>query len=143
MKKAALTTLCAIFIVSAGSAQNPAAPTQVAEDEAVRRQADTVRLRKKLQDAQTEYKRGDLTVAAKLYEDSYALVQQIGSGIDQEARQAIDGLINTRMELAKEAQRQGDLSQADAQVRRVLKVDPKNAAALTFKKENDALMASQ
>ena len=143
MIKAALTSLCVLFLVSGASAQNAATPTQVAEDEAIRRQAETVTLRKKLQDAQSEYKRGDLAGAAKLYEDALVLVQKIGSGIDQEAKQTTDGLIATRMELAKEAQHQGDLSQADAQVRRVLKIDPKNAPALSFKKENDTLMKAQ
>ena len=49
MIKAAITSLCVIFVFSAVHAQNPAAPVQVAEDEAVRRQADTINLRKKLQ----------------------------------------------------------------------------------------------
>jgi tetratricopeptide (TPR) repeat protein len=143
MIKAAITSLCVIFVFSAVHAQNPAAPVQVAEDEAVRRQADTVNLRKKLQEAQSSYKRGDIAGAAKIYEDAFTLVQKIGSGIDEEAQQTTSGLIQARFDLAKEAQQQGDLQQADAQLRRILKIDPKNSGALAFKRDNDAQMVAQ
>ena len=86
--------------------------------------------------------RGDLTGAAKLYEDANTLVEQIGSGIPEEKAQTISGLASTRLALARQAQSQGDLHEAATQVSRVLKVDPQNAAALAFKKNNDRLLAS-
>jgi len=76
------------------------------------------------------------------YEDAYALVEQIGSGIDAEKAQTISGLASTRLALARQAQGQDDLHEAATQVNRVLKVDPQNSAALAFKKGNDRLQAS-
>ncbi len=70
------------------------------------------------------------------------LVQKIGSGIDAETAQTISGLVSVRLELAREAQRQDDLREADTQINRVLKVDPQNPAALAFKKQNDRMIAS-
>ena len=42
-----------------------------------------------------------------------------------------------RLALAKQAQQRGRFGEADLHVKRVLTVDPKNEAALRFKKEND------
>ena len=120
-------------------------PADMAVTEAVLRQADTVVLRQKLVQAKDAAAHGDLPVAARLYEDAYQLVQQIGSGVDAESAQTISGLAAVRMELAREAQRQGDIAslrEADTQVNRVLKVDPQNPAALAFKKQNDRLIAA-
>ena len=50
--------------------------------------------------------------------------------------------MSVRLELAREAQRQGDVREADTQINRVLKVDPQNPAALAFKKQNDRMIAS-
>ncbi len=86
---------------------------------------------------------GDIVAAAKTYQESCELVQKIGSGIDSEAAlsQAVTGLANTRLTLARAAQASGDLRGADLQVQQVLKVDSKNPAALAFKKQNDQMLA--
>ncbi len=137
-----------LILILAGALLSPAqtnSPTDMAVSEAVLRQANTVVLRQKLVLAKDAATRGDLVVAARLYEDAYALVQQIGSGIPDETAQTISGLVAVRMELAREAQRQGDITglrEADTQVNRVLKVDPQNPAAMAFKKQNDRLIAS-
>jgi tetratricopeptide (TPR) repeat protein len=117
-------------------------PTDVAVNEAVLRQSYTIVLRQKLADAANAAARGDLNAAAKFYEDAYTLVTQIGSGIDAETAQTIAGLTSTRMQLARNAQQQGDLREAGMQVARVLKVDPQNAAAIAFKKQNDQMIAA-
>ena len=117
-------------------------PTDAAVNEAVLRQANTIILRQKLLEAKNTQLRGDLPAAAKLYEDAYTLVEQIGSGIDTEKAQTISGLASTRLALARQAQSQDDLREADTQVNRVLKVDPQNPAALAFKKDNDQLLAT-
>jgi hypothetical protein len=137
-----------LILILAGTWLSPAqtnSPTDMAVSEAVLRQANTVVLRQKLVLARDAATRGDLVVAARLYEDAYALVQQIGSGIPDETTQTVSGLVAVRMELAREAQRQGDIAglrEADTQVNRVLKVDPQNPAAVAFKKQNDRLIAS-
>ena len=132
------------ILLLAGAAMLPAqtSPTDAAVNEAVLRQANTIILRQKLLDAKNTAMRGDLTGAAKLYEDANTLVEQIGSGIPEEKAQTISGLASTRLTLARQAQSQNDLHEADTQVNRVLKVDPQNAAALAFKKDNDRLLAS-
>ena len=117
-------------------------PTDIAVNEAVLRQANTIVLRQKLMEAKNAAAHGDLPAAAKFYEDAYSLVQQIGSGIDEETAQTVSGLVSMRLELARQAQRQGDLREAGTQVSRVLKVDPNNPAALAFKKQNDQMLAA-
>jgi tetratricopeptide (TPR) repeat protein len=143
MTKAAPLSLGFILLLAA-AAMLPAqtSPTDAAVNEAVLRQANTIILRQKLLDAKNTAMRGDLTGAAKLYEDANTLVEQIGSGIPEEKAQTISGLASTRLTLARQAQSKGDLHEAATQVSRVLKVDPQNAAALAFKKNNDRALAS-
>ena len=100
-----------IFFILAGPLLSPAQTNNAADlavTEAVLRQANTMVLRQKLVDARDAAARGDLAVAAKLYQDAYSLVQQIGSGIDVESAQTISGLVSVRLELARQAQRKGD-----------------------------------
>ena len=116
--------------------------TTIAVNEAVLRQANTIVLRQKLVEARRANLTGETVAAAKLYQESCELAQQIGSGIDAETAQAINGLTSTRLALAQEAQSHGDLREAATQVQQILRVDPKNAAALAFKKQNDQMLAA-
>ncbi|MGA8493828.1 MAG: hypothetical protein WB711_25640, partial [Terriglobales bacterium] len=89
MTKAVSVPLGFILIL-AGAFMLPAqtnSPADMAVSEAVLRQANTVVLRQKLVQAQDAAAHNDLVVASRLYEDAYALVQQIGSGIDAESEQ--------------------------------------------------------
>jgi len=137
-----------LILILAGTFVLPAqtnSPVDLAVSEAVLRQADTVVLRQKLVQARDAATHGDLVAAARLYEDAYSLVQTIGSGIPAETEDTISGLVAARFELAREAQRQGDIKDlldADTQISRVLKVDPKNSAALDFKRRNDRMIAA-
>ncbi|MGH7991154.1 MAG: tetratricopeptide repeat protein, partial [Limisphaerales bacterium] len=133
--------MLALAAVRVAPAQS--SPTAIAVNEAVLRQANTILLRQKLADAGNAASRGDLNGAATLYEDAYALVTKIGSGIDAEKARTIAGLTSTRMQLARNAQQQENLREADTQVTRVLKVDPQNADAIAFKKQNDRMIAAQ
>lgn len=119
--------------------ENSAAATAV--NEAVLRQANTIVLRQKLAAARSAEKQGDTVGAAKLYQEACNLVQEIGSGVDVEAREAVSGLTKTRLALAREAQRSGDLRGAEDQVQQVLSVAPKNPQALAFNKQNEYLLA--
>ncbi len=108
MTKAVSLSLGFIFLMAAVTpvvAQT--SPARMAVNEAVLRQANTIILRQKLLDAKNTALRGDLTGAAKLYEDAYKLVEQIGSGIDAEKAQTISGLASVRLTLARQAQNQG------------------------------------
>src|SRR5471030_1659938 len=133
-KAVSLSIGLAFLLASAAQSRAQADDTDLAVSHAVQNQASTITLRQKLGDAKAAAARGDLAGAAKLYEDSYELASQIGSGIDVETAQTISGLAATRLALARQAQSQGDLREAATQVNRVLKVDPKNADALAFKK---------
>jgi hypothetical protein len=135
-----LAVLLAAAVPRAVSAQTTAA--DLAVNQAVLDQSYTIELRQKLVDARIAAGRGDLPGAAKLYEDAYALVLKIGSGIESETAQTISGLVGTRLQLARLAQGNQDLHEADTQITRALKVDPKNPAALAFKNQNDQMIAA-
>lgn len=112
----------------------------MAVHQSVLNQANTIVLRQKLADAQAVAQGGDIFNAAKLYQECVDLTQTIGSGIDAETAQAIAGLSSTSMVLARDAQSRGNLREADTRVKQVLRVDPKNPAALAFKKQNDQML---
>ena len=144
MRKAVPLSL-GLILLAVSAATSPAqtnSPEDMAVTEAVLRQANTIVLRQKLVDAKSAAARGDLVSAAKLYQEAEGLVQQIGSGIDVEKAQTISGLASTRLTLARQAQSQGKYLEADTQVVQVLKVDPQNAAAITFKRQNDQILAA-
>ena len=131
--------LLAVF--TAASPAQTSSPQDMAATEAVLRQANTIVLRQRLVDARSSAARGDLAGAAKLYQEAYGLVQQIGPGpIDVETAQTVSGLASTRLTLARQAQSQGHFREADTQVGQVLKVDPQNAAAIAFKKQNEQML---
>jgi tetratricopeptide (TPR) repeat protein len=143
MTKAALLTLgLAVAIALPATVPAQESSTTIAVNEAVLRQANTIVLRQKLAEARSKEQRGDTVAAAKLYQESCELVQKIGSGIDPEAAQAVSGLTNTRLTLARADQARADYRDADTQVQQVLKVDPKNPAALAFKKQNDQMLGA-
>jgi type II secretory pathway component GspD/PulD (secretin)/tetratricopeptide (TPR) repeat protein len=131
----------ALIAASATLTHAQVTPTDAAVTEAVRRQANTKLLREKLVAAQNAEKRKELPQAAKLYEECLALAQGVGQGVDAEMKATMTGMANVRLTLAAAAQKRGDFRAADAEVSRVLKVDPKNTQAQGFKKANDKLIA--
>lgn len=129
-----------VLVAAAAPAQNSYAPT--AENEAVMREADRIVLSQKLNAASIAVQQKDLVAAAKLYEEAYALVLDIGrASIPVEASQTISGLVSVRLELGREAYQRGDLHQADVQVSRALTVEPQNPDAIMLKKEIDLQIA--
>ena len=143
MIKAALFTLglAALLALPATVTAQDNAVT-LAVNQAVLNQANTIVLQGKLSDAKAMAQRGDGVGAAKQYQESLALAQQIGSGIDAETAQAVAGVVSTRLALARQAQSRGDLIEADTQINQVLKADPKNNAAIAFKKQNDQMLVA-
>ncbi|MCX8109135.1 MAG: tetratricopeptide repeat protein, partial [Verrucomicrobiae bacterium] len=106
-------------------------PAEAAAKEAVRRQEFTILLRRTLKDAQSEQKKGDLGTAAKLYEEAWSLVQQIGdAGIEKEKRETIAGFTEVYLALAKKSFARAQYEEAKTQLNRVLRVDPKNEEGL-------------
>jgi type II secretory pathway component GspD/PulD (secretin)/Tfp pilus assembly protein PilF len=142
MTKAVLLPLGFLLLLAVALPAQSNSPADMAINRAVMDQANTILLRQKLEDAKGAAARGDLPGAAKFYEDAKLLVDQIGSGIDAETAQTISGLVATRLELARQAQKNGDFLEANTQVTRALRVDPHNPAAIKFKLENDQTMAA-
>jgi len=98
MTKAALTFFgfaAVVFFSGTLHAQDNSA-IAAADNEAVLRQANTIVLRQKLTDARGAAQRGDVAGAAKLYQESCNLAEQIGAGISDETMQAVTGLTATR-----------------------------------------------
>ena len=131
-----------LLIASSAASFAQDSATDLAIKTAVQRQYNTKLLQQKLAVAQETQRRGELPAAAKLYEESLTLVQDIGPGnLGAETEAVIRGMTDVRLALAKDAQRRKDLNEADTQVSRVLKVNPKNAQALEFKRANDKMLA--
>ena len=113
-----------------------------ASGEAVRRQAYTLELRQKLDEAQRAVDAKNLPSAAKLYGGCYDLVQRIGTGVEAEAQATVNGLITTRLALANQAYARKDYREAQNQINDAFRVDPKNPEVLAFKKQNDEALAA-
>ena len=93
---------------------------RAASEEAARRTARKIDLRKSLTEAQALQAKGDLTAASKEYERAWDLIQSIGVTVEQETAETVKGLAQTRLELAKQAQNRGNLEEASKQVRSFL-----------------------
>ncbi len=143
MIKAVSLSLGFAFLLVATTLPAQTGSTDVAVNEAVLRQANTILLRQKLLEARNAQMRGEISDAAKFYDEADQLVAKIGPiSITNEVALTVAGVASTRLTLARQDQNQGDLRGAATQVNRVLKVDPQNSAALAFKKNNDALLTS-
>jgi general secretion pathway protein D len=145
MIKAVITPLClALLLGQAFCMSAQTAPTgNSAIEEGVRRQAAQIALRQKLVDARAAELRRDWSGASKLYGEAWRLVETIGSGVDVEARQTVEGLTAVRMELARQAQNRHDYRDARVHVNEVLRVNPTNPDAIAFRATNDRLLAEQ
>jgi len=114
---------------------------QDAGEVAVRREEKAIILRNLLDTAAAATKQGDLTTAAKAYEDAWNLTEELGGNVEKERAVTIEGFASTRLALAYAAAKDGDFKEADLQVKRVIKVDPNNVRAKNFKRENDVRLA--
>jgi hypothetical protein len=142
MIKKVTFTLGLVFLLglpASAPAQGNAQDTAVSQ--AVYRQANLITLRQKLLDARSAWQRRDLPGAAKLYDDSWDLVQRIGAGVDAEAEEVKIGLASVRLEMAQMAQAKGDLRDARMNIQDVLRVDPSNAKALEMQRDNEKRLA--
>ena len=140
MTKAALFSIGLAALLAAPAAVLAQDSTAVAVNEAVLRQHNTIVLRKQLADARVVQQRGDIVLAAKLYQECVRLAREIGAGVNTETSQAVAGLSATRLILARDAQSHGDLTEANVQIQQAVKADPKNAAIIAFKRRNDQMI---
>ena len=142
MTKSAVSFGLAILLATTTVSSAQTAATDAATQEAVYRTANLLVLRQKLTEAQIALTRRDLPAAATLYDNAVELSDKIGApNAGPEAEEAVRGFSNVRLQLADQASKRGDLREAETQINRVLKVDPKNPVALEMKKANDKLLA--
>src|SRR5882672_169914 len=114
MLKAVVASLCLVLALAPAAFAQPAlTDLQRASDEAIRREAWTVELHKKLADAQAAQKRGDNFEAARLYNECLKLIKDIGPGPDLEQKQVVAGIVTVQLQLAEQAQRNSDFAGAD------------------------------
>src|SRR5438045_6215368 len=139
IKAAILTSVCLLAATLPSYSQND---TDLATREGIRRQYNKMVLRDTLTKADDALSRNDLQIAAKLYDDSWSLITSIGTGVDQEIAHTKQGIAAARMPLAIDAQKRDDLREADRQASDVLRIDPSNQTAITFKTGNDQLLAA-
>ena len=104
MKPASLSLALLLILTAVPAVFGQTKPQDTAVNEAVYRQANVILLRQKLTDARAAQERGALPTAAKMYDEAWALVQKIGSGVDAEREQTAAGLATVRLNLAKAAQ---------------------------------------
>jgi len=145
MIKAAILPLgfCLLFANTTVSFAQPS-PEQTAINEGLQRQAAHITLRTKLTAAADAAGRRDFTAAANLYDEAWDLIQFIGiASVGPEADETRTGLATVRLELARAAQRRGDLREAKRHVADILRVDPANPVAIQFMAENEKLIHEQ
>src|SRR6266850_5562777 len=108
--KALIAPLCCVLVTAVNLNSVAQAPdvTQDAVRESLRRQGAKIELRQKLADAQAAQKKGDYFLAAKLYTEALDLAKLAQTGVDQEYRQVLIGMTQTRLILAEQAQRRGE-----------------------------------
>ncbi len=138
MKNLALTSLC-VAILAGFSFAVPAqqSDTDAAVAESVRREALKIDLRSRLSEAQAARQRGALAESARLYTDGLNLVRKIGSGVDAEHKQAVEGNTAVRTVLAEQARHAGDYVAADDHYAAILRDDPKNERVIELRRAND------
>jgi type II secretory pathway component GspD/PulD (secretin)/tetratricopeptide (TPR) repeat protein len=108
-----------------------------AAEEAVQRQYAAMELRRKLVEGASALQKGDIFTAAALYRDSVALARLAGPEAAAEGEQARRGLSTTYTELARQANRAGNFTEASNRLAIVLKEDPRNPDALKLAEENE------
>ncbi len=144
MKKVALTSLClALALLCPSKVHAQKSDIDLATEEGARRQALKIELDRKLADAQAAEKKGAFLESAQIYTDCINLVKKITTGVDGQHKQALEGFIATRLQLAEQAQRIGDYAAADNQYARILKEDPKNERVIQLSKANKETLAAE
>jgi Flp pilus assembly secretin CpaC/tetratricopeptide (TPR) repeat protein len=143
IKAGTILVFCLLLFGAASPLFAQLNPGQIAGEEAVRRQADLIQLQNVLRNAAAARQAGDLTRASHLYEEAFTLVQRLAVGVDPQREETISGFTAVRLELAERARRRGDLVEADYQVTRVLRVDPRNTRAQEMKAQIERAIEAQ
>jgi len=136
MIKAVKTSLILILLFAGVAPGRGQAALDDASAEAVRRQANTIEMRKLIEDARLAKSRGETLSAIQKYEAAWINSQSLAN-VDTERAQIQAELVPMRLEVAKQAQSRGDLDEADTQIKAALRINPNDTAALKAKRDND------
>lgn len=146
MTRHAVVTVVA-FLLALGPSLPVAAQTAASgpgvADEAARREEAYQVLAGKLAQADRDAAAGRLADASRRYEEAYADAVRVGAKADPERARAVAGVSTTRMQLARNAHKNGWLNEASAHAERALKVDPLNQEAAKLKQEIDRALAQK
>lgn len=146
MTRQAVVSVLALLLLAGSplsvTAQAPSSPPSVG-DEAVRRDEAYQLIGSKLQQADRDVAAGRISDAARRYEEAHSMAVVVGSKADAERDRAVAGVVATRLQLAKSAQKRGYLNEAVAHAERVLKVAPLNQEAAKLKQELDKAVAQR
>lgn len=112
-------------------------PAQLLQEEAARRDEKAIYLRQTLDSAEILLGQQDYPAAAKVYEQAWDLVEQLGAAAASERDRARVGFVEARMALAAAAKKNRDYREVNNNVTRALYVDPNNTAVKAIKAEND------
>lgn len=115
--------------------------TRTAIEAAVQRQAWTLEMRQRLDEARAAEGRGDLSGAARHFEAAFNLSRQIGAGVDAETEVAVTGLVRTRLQLARQAQKRQDYREADLHLKSAYRANPQDPQVRELKQQNDKTLA--
>ncbi len=148
MRPAAQITISLVFFLafSAQAQTNSQDAIQLAQDEAVRRQAATGDMERDLRAADAARKRNEIASAAKLYQDAVTNIPYVEVGnlkVDGEKLEALAGHAETRELLARQYMKLGEMAAASDQVNAALKYDPGNERLRILRKEIDLNTAAQ
>jgi tetratricopeptide (TPR) repeat protein len=109
----------------------------VVEEEATRRQATTGVMKRTLARASASEKQKNYWAATFFYEAALARSRQLGGvNVGVETKRAMAGLSNSRIALAKAANKQREFEEADRQIVQLLRLDPENKKALEYRDYN-------
>ncbi|MBI3881319.1 MAG: hypothetical protein HY301_14805 [Verrucomicrobia bacterium] len=138
MKRGVTSVVVCLSLLAAVALRAQPSSSQAAEEEAIRRQTAVIETGLKVKKAQDLARQGDLATAAKTYTDALKLSEKAGGSADREVKDIISGLTAVNLQLAELAYRRGDFTEADNRIKQVLKLDPRNAAAIELKQRHDS-----
>ncbi len=142
MLRAFRTMMNLTAVIAAVSAATGQSVQTLVQDEIVRREEALIVLRMKLEQAESLKNKGELVKASLMYEEAVRQLEIVGEipEVENERDRVLKGMSIVRLRLASLEQRSGRLVEANREVSRVLKLNPKDEAALQFKKINDKLL---
>jgi hypothetical protein len=111
--------LSVVLVCASANGLLSQSPTQVAEEVAIKRQEKTILLRKSLETAQRLEKEKDLPGAARVYEQAWTLVEELGTSAEAERKQATAGFSSFYLRLANDSIKAGEFKEADGRLSRL------------------------